>query len=501
MITRDYINMKLKNNRYRNSMIHKYKSLFIFMFMIGTLLIPNRAYANMQRDITSLTAVPSSIFDSTSKTITPSITVQWGAPVKDTDATVVPESGVSLLPGEAEKNHQIQGYQILLRCLSNNTDWQQVGTAKAGDTSYTIDSRYVKNGLIYQVDVKPFHYHSYQNGDETLTRLASLVDEKNHDQLIKAVILDPEVKTETDGTKIIVTFDDGGEWVDYTIAYRIYTNDVFKDYNPQTAAIIKRSDMTTSIDNGKTKLTYTIIDPTIEAGQFYGILVKAKSKDVEPRVTIPSEKQVWQCATKAPFNIQEESNDYIKLTWKGLDLSNVEAIEIYSQVDGSPSETKYSTIYPKNKGNNDVDYYMIRKPEKPTYYRIKVVYEYGKNGAEDIASFSESILYDPTLNNETPGKPVFYDIDAINKRFNENGELTLNIRWKPYAYGEASYDILITDDVSILSTLDINNKDFVPKYEPDQDPIRGYYFYDTTEYITKIKEGNIDRGIKFNFSS
>ena len=494
MMTREYINEKLKNNRYRNRLIHRYKVFFIFMFMVAGLLVPNRAYANMQRDITSISATPTSTFDTVSKVLTPQIVVQWGAPAKDTDATLQPETGVSLLPGEATANHQTQGYQILIRCLSNNSEWQQIGTAKATDTSYTIDSRFIKTGLIYQVDVRPYHYHSYQSGDETLSRLASLIGESEHNDMIKSVILDPEVKVEAEGTRIKVTFDDGGAWVNYTIACELYNENIFKNYNPQNANAIPRSSMTTSIDNGKTKLTYYINATTtdgnpLEAGKLYGILVKAKSLDEEPRIQVPQEKQIWQCATKAPFSVTEESNDYIKLTWKGLNLSDVTAIEIYTQADESSAGKRYATVYPKTNG---VDFYLIRKPLVPTYYRIKVVYEYGKNGAEDIASFSESILYDPTLSNETPGKPVFYEPDGITKKYNTSNELTLNIKWLPYE--NATYDILVTDDVSILSETDINLKDFIPKDEKDQDPIRGYYFYETTEYITRLKEGTIQKG-------
>lgn len=481
MITREYINLKMKNNKYRNSLIHKYKKFFVFMFMFIALCMPTKAYANMQSQVTGLLRTSIQTDRSTGQ-VNPKVTVQWTAPIVSSQE----EAGSSLLEGESTALHAVSGYQIFLKCISNSEDWRQIGEARSNETSYIIDQRNLKPGLIYQVMVRPYHYHKYMDGDDIASRLATMTG----NDVIATFITEPEVKTWSEGTTLYVQFDDGGQWVNYTILHELLTQDPFRDTDPSSTPVASRATMTSSIVDGRSKLTYTINDSAIQAGQVYSILVKARDiLNDDLSVMVSQDKNVYQCATRAPFNITEESNNFLKLSWSGLSLNGVDSIDIYVKDSGSTSEGRiYSSIYPKD-GNNNVDFYLLTRPKNKTTYWIVVNYGTGTNR---VSAESEHIDFDPNLINITPGKTVI----TVGKDKESNG---LEINWTPFRYNgqiyfDTKYDILVTDDISnVLPNLNVNSISdyFVTSGSTMAEYVtQNGYRTTTDEYITSIKDAN-----------
>ncbi|MCQ2978497.1 MAG: hypothetical protein MJ245_01720 [Clostridia bacterium] len=479
-MTREMINEKLKKNKYRNSLIHKYKNVFIFIFMMTILFVPNKAYANMQAPVTDLRVSPISTLDRNTNKIDPAIRVTWKAPI----TSAVPDVGATLDPGQAEGLHEATQYEIYLQCVSTNGDYTKVGQVNKDTFEYTIDSSIVRTGLIYRVGVRGTHTHAYHDGDQILTKFATQVTE----DIVKDVVTDPDVKTWAEGTSLYIEFDDAGSWVTYCIYYEEYKENPFEaGFSDKNS--VARSQMTSSVVGGKAKLTYIINDSHITAGKIYNIAVKAfdaNSYD-DYTITAATTPKVYMCSTRAPFTVTEESNDFLKLSWKGLDTEYY-SIDIFSSVDGNQANAKpYATIYKENL-RNGVDYYLLKKPTvKTTYWIVANVDQEG-----NVQATSEQVTYDPNLINVTPGRT---NIQVT--KITDGGENALKLFWDPYYYeGKiyfgTKYDILVTDDVTLLANLDLNSiSDYIiADGTVDAEMVKQNkgYTLQVKDYITTLKD-------------
>ncbi|PKM95312.1 MAG: hypothetical protein CVU84_06440 [Firmicutes bacterium HGW-Firmicutes-1] len=401
----------------------------------------------------------------------PTMTVTWDDPADW-------EEPINL----AEDKDEPDGYDIVVKNITKNSTStfkirkgiHQEYIDKSVDIEKFIN---LDTGSLYQVEVRPYHYHDVVQGTETVSVLAPSIGAVD----LAFGITDLDVELITTDSSIQVIWDDLGQPdFNYRIVYAVgtYTNKQLLINNKEGEKIGLTSENVQKFYDPvskRNKLSYTISE-NVYPGQVYSVMV-------EPTVDFFAGDSVMRnrnfpyigaCSTQIELDLYEEGN-YIRLEWSvptnfqvGKDKQDYELVEstLVQYVDGQSSNV---VIF--NGSSASIGYYKILKPKKETEYQIEFVYRalgVGGQSKPDIKPISNKMTYVPSELRITPNKPVvpkLFSKEILDdlKLEHDNDSAAIRTELKNeyfvpgYTYPVGSLDTLIEENNNTYHILKSNN--------------------------------------------
>lgn len=340
--------------------------------------------------------------------IRPTMTVSW----KD------PENWASAI--DPADIHSPDYYDVEVKNLTTG----ELGktTVNSGSTEFTNkkiavhEEVYLKTGSLYQIQVKPYHYH-YTDGVPSVAQVSGIAKSAY-------AITDPEVDFQSDSDSINVIWDNlGVAEFQYRIIYARGDYDTRADVinnkvgevsgiTSNTVGVTSFYDATSS----RQKLSYNLTS-NIYPGQIYSVIV-------EPIVSFFNGIAVTRnrnfpvintVSTNIELNYREEG-EYLRLQWNIPAEFRVESGEGQYKltearlIQGTDGET--IAIFEEDSGT--IGYYLVPKPIIDTTYQLILTYEANIGGITqklDPSPMSNELLYSPSqlmVRPTAPYVPTFF---------------------------------------------------------------------------------------------
>lgn len=338
--------------------------------------------------------------------IRPTMTVGWENPA---------QWGSAQLPADV---HDPDYYEVIVTNITrggSNTIRIDEGSPEFTNKMVELHEKIkLDTGSLYNVEVKPYHYHTLPGGGTELAVNSGLPENAY-------AITDINVKFETTESSINITWDDLGS-ADFT--YRIVY--ALGDYSTQTKQTLinnKEGEISVLTSNSvgvskfydpvekRNKLSYKI-EGNIYPGQIYSVLV-------EPTVEYFNSESIMRnrnyplirtCSTNVNLDIYEEG-DYLRLEWQVPGSFKVgQSQESYALVEATLLQ--YQNGQSSNVVIFDGDaavigYYKVPKPILETEYEIHFVYkavaDQSKPAIKPISNRASFVPSDLLI---TPTRPI-----------------------------------------------------------------------------------------------
>jgi len=394
-----------KNVSYLKQLISVVLSLAL---VVGLFAMPT--YANIQIPVDSVTVenvyyiVGENVVTGEAM-ISPTMTVSWENP----------ESWATIIP--IEDIHDPSFYEVEVNNLTTGEDTEV--TVNSGSEAFdnhlleVHQSISLDTGSLYEVKVKPYHYHEYE-GVQDLAPVSGLAPSAY-------AITDLQVGFESDEDTVTVIWDNlGVAEFQYRIVYAL------GDFSSQTkqalldnkegeisGITVDSDDVTSFYDpiTKRNKLSYTI-DENIYPGQVYSIMVEPL---VEYYQGLPiTRNRNYPLISNVSTNIllsYSEEGEQLRLQWEipasfkvGSDNNEYELVEskLVRYRDGQGQNL---AIF--NGIAGAVGYYTLNKPVVETGYQLELTYKAVDDESKPVISpISNYLNFSPTMVEVMPTKPV-----------------------------------------------------------------------------------------------
>lgn len=511
--------MKLKKR-----LLKRLVSLTASGAVLASLMPANIAFANLQKHVTNLTIASIPTTDESYK-----INFSWNLP---NSWSTVPDG--TAIDGDAV--HVPDGFLVQgLNATASETKYTEYddvsGSDILTDTITPIDP--LNSGSIYEFQVLPYHYHTYEKDDVNVKEKAPY---ESGDPEKVLFMTDINVSATGSGNTLTVSWDNPQyKGKDIFTGYRIYYQrggekvvnfNTYKDVNIDDDSIKKQSDKTR---DGVQVLTYDVFDANLVMGEYYAVKVEplyngAPIRDLSStgqsyknivinntaykiafRYMTDKEYRTNEANISIPLQVNEDGKDFLKLYWWGISntIGNIDRIEIYDGDSETDIGNKIGTIFSSQALY--VNTWQIDKPAAKKYYQLKIYVE-GKT----TPVYSSVAYYDPSVVNITPNKPDVYigvnssstgsslDVywDAfVRYPYNENEEAFAQSDGK-YIDTNVVYDMWITDSVETINDANLSIKMLSRaaasglQLTSNENLDLPCYTTNLTQYVTKDSDGN-----------
>ncbi|MBN2221213.1 MAG: hypothetical protein JW708_03335, partial [Vallitaleaceae bacterium] len=345
--------------------------------------------------------------------IRPTMTVSWKDPANWANA---------LDPADI---HSPDYYDVEVKNLTTGETGKT--TINEGTTEFTErqvavhEDVYLKTGSLYQIQVKPYHYH-YTDGVPSIAQVSGIA--KN-----AYAITDLQVDFESDSDSINVIWDNlGVPEFQYRIIYARgdfdTRADVINNKVGEVAGITSNTVGVTSFYDGtssRQKLSYSLTS-NIYPGQIYSVIV-------EPVVSFfngiaVTRNRNFPVINTVSTNIElnyTEQGEYLRLQWNIPAEFRVESGEGQYKltearlVQGTDGET--IAIFEESSGT--IGYYLVPKPIVDTTYQLILTYEANIGGIAqklEPSPMSNELLYSPSqlmVQPTAPYVPTFFSKEIL----------------------------------------------------------------------------------------
>ncbi|PKM51557.1 MAG: hypothetical protein CVV02_06375 [Firmicutes bacterium HGW-Firmicutes-7] len=390
------------------------KKRILSVLLVASILISGtttQLYANTQIQVKKVVIdeifyVPGQDIITGKTIIRPTMTVSWQDPAAWED-----NADPALI-------HEPDYYDIVVTNLTQTTTSTiRVNKGSEEFTDKKIDIHEKINlvaGVFYNVEVKPFHYHTNIDGTKVIAPSSGTPENAY-------AITDLNVKFVTTESSVQVIWDDlGMQDFEYRIVYALgdFTNkskqQIIDNKEGEIAGIRFDSDNVQRFYDPverRNKLAYTISE-RIYPGQVYSIMVEPTvySYNGEPVTSNINFPVIRSCSTNVQLDLFEEG-DYIRLEWDippsfkvGQNQDEYELVEATLQQfkDGQSSNV---VVFDGDAAK--IGYYKIEKPIRETAYQIKFLYKAVADQSKPaIEPVSNLAVYVPSDLMITPTKPI-----------------------------------------------------------------------------------------------
>lgn len=315
--------------------------------------------------------------------------------------------------------HSPDFYDIIVENITRGT--QNTIRVDSGSTEFNnrqIDLHEEVNidtGSLYNVIVKPYHYHLIEDGTGYELAQESGVAESAY------AITDLNLEFVSSENSIQVIWDDlGSPEFQYRIVYAIgdYTNrskqDILDNKEGEIGSITSESDGVEKFYDPiqkRNKLSYTI-DENIYPGQVYSIMIEPLVEYFNSELVMRNRNYpyIQSCSTNVQLDLFEEG-DYIRLGWNipsrfkvGQDRDEYALVEA-TLVEYQDGQGRNVAIFDGDAAV--IGYYKVPKPNQESEYQIKFVYKAVDDQSKpSIEPESNIVAYVPSELLITPTMPI-----------------------------------------------------------------------------------------------
>ncbi|MFI3230311.1 MAG: hypothetical protein R3Y29_02005 [bacterium] len=405
-------------------------------------------------------------------------------------------------------------------------------------TIYSLEQSGLNSGTLYEYKVVPIHYHRLwsQNAEAWYTAPASYDSSTPLETTL--FLTDMEISASGKDNTLTVVFDkptyEGRDvFPYYKLSYQQGGSDVGNVFNGNE--IVHKDNLTVvgtdASRNGVVQVSYDIVSSTIQPGSVYAVKVEPMIDEAteirDPNYSERSYVEVNGTYKHVSYNprdsysyrtddatvalgleIEEDGNDYIRLIWGDLNISESEIYKI--QILTGDTEDNTQTLIGELYGMNaiTVNTWRLVKPTNTTYYQIKVYL----NGSGDVTMDSVVSSYDPSKINITPNTPNLFGDPNVSA-----SAVDIDLYWDVFersAYSDSELsmvdpdtNMLIDRDVYytfyVTDELEYLNSSSLPSISEELTEFTGYglkeqsydryekkvYTKNITEYYTRDEDG------------
>jgi len=314
--------------------------------------------------------------------------------------------------------HDPSYYDIVVNNLTTGAD--KTIRINGGSTEFTEqmvrihEEMNLDTGSLYNIAVRPFHYHVNEAGTAYVLAPESGIPEDAY------AITDLNVDFVSTEESITVIWDDVGvDSFEYRIIYAIgdYSSRPVQELiNNKEGAITALKSTSTGVSSfydpveNRNKLSYTITQ-NIYPGQVYSVMVEptVETYNAESVMRNRNYPYIRTTSTNVELSINEEG-DYVRLEWQVPGSFKVgQARDEYALVQATLLQYvdgQSSNIVIFNGDSAVIGYYKVPKPNQEVQYQIKFVYRaVDEQSKPPIEPESNLVTYVPSDIMITPTSP------------------------------------------------------------------------------------------------